>query len=112
MTAANAAANALIEATGREFTVAPVQYTGSMKPAFDGNAVLVIELTKNFTKGDWVVFTWRDRGNIQVVHRVYDDDPFVVKGLANPMPDSGVPRGAVWGRVVAVVYSERKSDRQ
>jgi hypothetical protein len=108
LSAANAVAQTLREATGREYDVRPVLATGSMKPAIHDNSILVIELTKEFQVGDWVAFIWRDRGNIMVVHRVYSVDPFVVKGIANEMPDSGVPRDAVFGRVVAVVYAERR----
>lgn len=95
-------------AGGQVCAVAP---TGSMRPTFDSNAMLVMEpvTLSSVHTGDIIVRTDGIDGRL-IVHRVVrvDASGAVTRGDANDADDAGVVDDTkLKGRVVAIVYGAR-----
>lgn len=101
---AQRAARAVALVTGGQ--VCSVAPTGSMRPTFDANALLVTEpvTVARVGVGDIVV---RKSGSLLIVHRVVriEGGTLVTRGDANPADDPGfVTDSDLSGRVVAIIY--------
>jgi signal peptidase len=94
------------------FTVVP---TGSMRPAFDHNTVLLTEPAPfgNLRVGDIVVFRHRASG-ARVVHRILErrDGGYWTKGDHNArMDEELVTRENYLGRVYGILYTSRSGNK-
>lgn len=93
------------------YTVAP---TGSMRPLFDDNSVLLTEPAPfdDLEIGDIVLFK-HPRKNMPIVHRILEKrgDAFWTKGdNVGRMDDVMVTRENYVGRVYGIIYAQRSSN--
>jgi hypothetical protein len=107
---AGARLSPLINGT-RVFTVAA---TGSMRPAFDDNTVLLTEPApfRDLQIGDIVVFRHRGTG-LRVVHRIIErrDGGYWTKGdRSRRMDDDLVTEANFIGRVYGILYTSRSAN--
>jgi signal peptidase I len=103
-----ALASALAKVSGRDIIVAAVGPTGSMRPYFDENALLLLEAAPfgELRLGDVVTF-FHPRLHVEVVHRLLEKrgDAFWSKGDHNNwMDDVLVTPENYHRRLVGVIY--------
>ena len=86
-----------------------VSDTGSMKPLLDENAVVVYLPSDGslIRRNDVVLYIHPTMG-IPIIHRVayVNATHFIPEGIANSRNDGFIPRAAIYGRMVGVVYSD------
>lgn len=91
-----------------------VQPTGSMRPLFDGNCLLLTEKAgfDDLQIGDIVVFRHSRRGCL-VVHRILErrKDGYWTKGDKNDrMDDDMVTKENYQGRIYGIIYTRRSEE--
>lgn len=83
--------------------------TGSMVPVMDENSVVVYMPSdgSNVRAGDVVLYT-HPVMDINIIHRVayVTGTHFIPDGIANKRNDGFIPRTAIYGRMVAIIYSD------
>lgn len=99
---------ALALGMGRDLVVAPVSATGSMRPFFGDNALLLLEAApyNDLRVGDVVTY-WDEDRQITVVHRLVrrQGDEFWARGDHNPNMDRiFVTRKNYRRRLAGVIY--------